>query len=420
MKSSSKRCLLTIAGLMLLAFVLRMTAAGWWQSRLGDERAFGFPDSHSYWYLAERLATGQPYEYGGPEFRVFRAPAYPLTLAGLFCLVGDDPPVMWARGLGALLGTLVVGAIAWLTYILFNERVAGIAALMAAVYPGAIAMSVFVLSEALFCLLMVAHLIFWVYAARAESRQRVIGWAILAGAWAGLATLARPSWLLFVPFAGIIATVAFAPRRRHLLVFGCLLVGMIVVMTPWWIRNYRVTGQFVPTTLQVGASLYDGLSPQATGASNMDFVPRFYAEQKAADALDPELPGVFEARLSQRMRDASVDWAKQHPGQVLVLAKTKFVRMWNLWPNATEFRSWKLRLIIVLGYVPLLVLALWGTWKYARRGWPYALCVIPAVYFTGLHVIFVSSLRYRQPAMLVWIVLAAAAIGTWKGRKVER
>jgi hypothetical protein len=122
------------------------------------------------------------------------------------------------------------------------------------------------------------------------------------------------------------------------------------------------------------------------------------------------------------MRDAAVDWAKSHPGRVLALMKTKFARMWNLWPNASEFRSWKLRLIIVLGYLPLLTCALWGTWKFARQGWPYILCVMPAVYFTCLHVVFVSSLRYRQPAMLVGIVLAAAAVSKFpklKGGKGE-
>ena len=328
---------------------------------------------------------------------------------------------MWARGLGAVLGTLAVGAIAWLTFILFDERAACIAACLAAVYPGAVAMSVFVLSEALFCPLMVAHLTCWVYASRADTTRRSIAWAVTGGVLAGLATLTRPSWILFVLFAGLLSVLAFRPRGRHVMVVACLLLGMAMAMTPWWVRNHRVTGAFVPTTLQVGASLYDGLNPNATGASNMDFVPRFYDEQKEADARDPSQPGVFEARLSQRMRDAAVQWARAHPTRVFALMKVKFVRMWNLWPNAAEFRSWKLRLIIFAGYVPLLVLALWGTWKNAARGWAYVLCVMPAVYFTILHVVFVSSLRYRQPAMLIWLVLAAGVLEKvlWKeGDKV--
>ena len=55
----------------------------------------------------------------------------------------------------------------------------------------------------------------------------------------------------------------------------------------------------------------------------------------------------------------------------------------------------------------VLVLGLAGIWRTARRGWPYVLCFIPAVYFTLLHVVFVGSIRYRQPAMLVLIVPAA-------------
>ena len=84
--------------------------------------------------------------------------------------------------------------------------------------------------------------------------------------------------------------------------------------------------------------------------------------------------------------------------------------MWNIWPNEPGLRSWPLRIIVMAGYVPLLLLGIWGTWKFARHGWPYALCAMPAVYFTLLHVIFVSSIRYRQPAMLAVIVLAAGTV----------
>ena len=65
------------------------------------------------------------------------------------------------------------------------------------------------------------------------------------------------------------------------------------------------------------------------------------------------------------------------------------------------------RLSKILRYVPIMLLALVGVWRTRRLDWPYRLCWLPAVYFTLLHVVFVASMRYRDPAMLVMIVLAA-------------
>ena len=84
-----------ILGIVALAFALRMAAAVWWQGRLDDAQSFGMPDSHGYWDLGQRIAAGRPYEYGGPEFRVFRAPSYPLVLAGLFRVLGEETAVIW-------------------------------------------------------------------------------------------------------------------------------------------------------------------------------------------------------------------------------------------------------------------------------------------------------------------------------------
>jgi hypothetical protein len=99
------------------------------------------------------------------------------------------------------------------------------------------------------------------------------------------------------------------------------------------------------------------------------------------------------------------------------LVGIKLLRMWSPLPNAAEFRSLPLRLILATTFTPVMLLALVGVWKYVRRDWPYLLLVLPAIYFTCLHVIFVSSIRYRQPAMLPLIILAAAAIVAWLGPK---
>ena len=187
-------------------------------------------------------------------------------------------------------------------------------------------------------------------------------------------------------------------------------------MCPWWIRNYQVAGRFVPTTLQVGASLYDGLNPEATGASNMPFSTPFFQAQKRDDAAAGRSREGFEIRLDRRLRDAAWAWARQHPAEVLRLVGHKFLRMWNVWPNASEFRSWPVRLVVAAGYVPVLLLGGVGLWTWGRRGWPYTVCLFPAMYFTCLHLVFVSSIRYREPAMLVWIVLAAAVVAGWWSR----
>lgn len=428
--------LLIATVILLLALGGRVAAAIWWQQRLGDPRAFYFGDSASYWELGRKLARQQPYEYPNEDARVFRTPGYPVLLAPLFWLPGasdrlEGPPVLWGRWLGCLLGALSVLLCILHGQLLFDGRVGLTAGVLAACYPGAITMSVMVLSEAPFVPCLLAQFVCWTLAARAsrcepsKRNHRMTGWALAAGLMGGLATLMRPSWLLFLPFAGAMILLwavgastakpaAFSKllgeRGTSLLRIGLLsCLGMIVPLAPWWYRNYQVTGHFVPTTLQVGASLYDGLSPQADGSSDMRFVSDFYEAQKQADASAGRVDG-FEYRLDRRLRTAALDWAAAHPGLSLRLAGTKFVRMWNPWPNARDFRSFWLKLILCLGYVPLLILGLLGWGRQAWRGWEYAICLLPAVYFTLLHMVFVSSIRYRQPAMMVLLVFSASSL----------
>ncbi len=419
------------AGILALALGVRIASGIWWQSRLPAETRFRFGDSEAYWDMGKGLAQGKPLQYGKVrKFRIFRTPGYPLLLSGLFIICGDgrdaahEPPVLCGRVLGAILGTIAVGGVGILGYLLFGARTAVVAGIVAAFYPEAIALSTFVLSEAPFCPLMVLHLVAWTLAWQAPDMKQRISWSIAAGIAAGLATLMRPSWLLFLPFAVPIGLVFYRERPKQLVIAGVMLAALCVTMLPWWIRNFQIAGRFVPTTLQVGASLYDGLGPQATGTSEMSFVPGFVREQVGADeaaanAGEP-LPGIFEDRLDRRMQSAAVEWARQNPGRVLELVGIKFLRMWSPLPNAAEFQSTMLRLVLAITYTPVIVLALFGLWRFAPRGWPYLLCFLPAVYFTCLHCVFVSSLRYRQPAMLVLIVLAAGVITSFVPALRER
>ncbi len=413
--------------ILALALTLRLVAACWWQSQLAPGQRFKFGDSDTYWVLAGHIAHGEPYEYGSSDARIFRMPGYPALLAVMLGLFGDNMPVLYARFLSAALGTAAVAGVYAVAQLLFDCRTALLAALLAACYPGAIAMSVVVLSEAPFCPLYLLQLVAWLKswqtgsdaaAGAVERASRLLAhpsapeqarrlfYGVVSGALAGLATLMRPDWLLFVPFVGVLGLLFTHQRQRHIAIVLVMSLGLTVVMAPWWWRNYRQVHEFVPTTLQVGASLYDGLNPRATGESDMSFVPRFVAEERDRGPAER----AFQSRLDDSMFAAAADWARQHPQRVIELAAIKLVRMWNIWPNNPNNRGGLLRLVTAATYLPAMVLAAIGIWRQRGKLWPAALGWLPAVYLTLLHLVFVSSIRYREPAMLGLLVFAAAAL----------
>ncbi len=393
-----------LAGILMLGLAVRLLAAQWWQSRLPAERPFLFADSESYWYLGHAIAAGEPYQFGTSDARVFRTPGYPSLLAVLFLLFGAPPPLFAARLMSVLCGVGAIAAVFGLARVIFTPAAALLASFIVAIYPGAIVMSVVVLSEAPFCPLMVGQLALWASAWHARRPWQMAGLGLVGGLVAALATLMRPSWLLFTPF-GLVVGCIDRRRSKHLLLSACMLLGLIVGMLPWWIRNWLVIGHFVPTTLQVGASLYDGLNPRATGASDMWFTGVYEPMERNRDSSEP-----LEYRLDRRLRREALSWAQAHPRRVAELAAQKLFRLWNVWPNEPQFRSWPLRGLVLATYVPLLLMSVAGAWYFRRVGLPALLCWLPALYITLLHVVFVSSVRYREPVMLPLAVLAAARI----------
>jgi 4-amino-4-deoxy-L-arabinose transferase-like glycosyltransferase len=409
-----------LGGILAVALAIRVSAAVWWDAR--EAGGFAFPDSESYWQLAEKISHGQPYQYG--DAAIFRTPGYPAILAPLYWL-SDHPPVHWARILGGVLGTLTVLLSYLWVKLAVNAQTGLVAAALVTLYPGAIAMSTFVLSEALFCPLMLLNLLCVQTACGAENNKKTISFAIFAGAFAAAAVLTRPSWLLF-PFFALLAgmlLIRAQQRKRWLTVSVVVLLTTCVCMTPWWIRNAKLTSEFVPTTLQVGASLYDGLHAGADGSSDMQFVAKEKADLQAATAAQNLSTIQSEMALNATLRQKALTWASENPTKVVQLAGVKFLRMWNVWPNHSEFQSSTMRTIVLLGYVPLLALAVIGCWFCQENRVFLTHCLLPTVYFTLLHCVFIGSIRYRQPAVLVLIGLSAVglvAIGNaiWKKNTV--
>jgi len=469
-----------VSAILFGALLIRLAAAVYWQSSLdASGERFRFGDSETYWVLAEKIVQGKTYEYGGVDSRAFRAPGYPIVLAAtMFCaeffsgiVVGpgsvqatEQYSILVARIVGCMLGVATIALLMIATFQLANsdkldKQFSLLASLccgfFGAFYLGAIGMSIFILSEAIFCPLMVLSLVAWNRSLQPGLKSPLF-WQLLAGIASGAACLCRPSWLLWPGLLVVLSLIRwrfqssifrssdesisakpapspilFSKMVLSLIMFG---FGMAAMMSPWWIRNYVVFQAFVPTTLQVGASLYDGLHDGASGASDegMRFTLETENELREFDRLWHENhPGSelqafqserlvpFEIRLNQALFSKAISWVRENPYATARLALIKFAKMWTPWPTAKEIGGLSVRIVEAVGYLVIVGLAIVGFMTIAPSlRYPAIIYASPVLYFAVLHTIFVGSVRYRQPAILVLTIVSGIG-AAWMLNQIE-
>lgn len=380
--------------------------------------AYYFPDSELYWKLALQLYHGRAYTDGARA--VLRAPGYPAFLA--FCMWPFGPDPHKVRMLQAALCSLVVPVMYWFWRSLFPERTARFATAILAVYPPAILISTFLLSEGPFTVWLAAQLASLAALHRlvaapgwySQKRGEVVGLALLAGLTGGLASLTRPYWLPVTPLAFAVLAMALVRNRQvsgtfaRLRVFGVLVIGVLmfaVTCAPWWIRNRIVTGHWVWGSLWVGASLYDGLNPRATGASDMGFLERPEEYGLPRDVLTMD-----EYEQDQFLRRKAWEFVRERPGQVLHLAVRKQLRFWSPLPALLQRSHPVLAAGAALFWGGVYALMLWGLLRLQNRR-RFCLYVLgPLLYTAAVHLLFVGSVRYREPVLLPALVLVAAGL----------
>lgn len=402
--AANKRWLIII---LAVALLLRLGTAVVLQNRLDAAgQSFLIPgDADGYWHLGRQIAQGKEYSIYHPPRRVLRMPGFPAFLAGCILVAGGN--LFPARIALSIVGTVACGLVYRLGVELVDPRTGLVACGLSAVSPAIVGFTPVILSETLFAAFMLGSLIAMAVLlrrhrdARGESARlpRAV-WirAAVTGLLIGLACYVRPSWLLAAPLFGM--ALCLLSRFRAAAIGHAVLILMVTLATlaPWGVRNSRVTGHFVLTTLWVGPSLYDGLNPQATGDSDMTFFDR-----------DNLLSEMSEYDVDRHYRAAAWDFVRDNPGRTMELAGVKLERFWNPCPNAAQFQRWQACLLLGGFFLPAVVLALAGGWKLRRRPEVLLLTIGPIVYFSAIHMVFVSSLRYRLPAE--YPLLIATAVG---------
>ncbi|MBN1825014.1 MAG: tetratricopeptide repeat protein [Candidatus Eisenbacteria bacterium] len=243
----NKAAAAAIGSVLLLALVLR----GAYFFSLADHPEFRTPMLDARWFHQQALSILDG-RWEGAE-AVFRAPLYPLFLAGVYRVLGADPAA--ARAL-----QLFLGCIAVLLSIRLGGRIFGrTAGLITGVLAAADWIVIHFEGELLIASilpLLATVLLLALLRAERSSRART---SLLAGALLGLFAAARPNVLLFLPAAAFL--LGRVERRRGLF----LIAGALLLIAPITVRNRIVSGEWILLSSQGGLNFYIGNNREADG-----------------------------------------------------------------------------------------------------------------------------------------------------------
>ena len=376
-------------------FLIAAVAVGFlvraaWSVAAGD--AIRFYDSDSYIKIADNLLAGNGLLWG--DERVGRPPLYPLLVAATrLAIFGKEFLLLYA--VQTVLSTASILLFAAGARRLLGRVAEGVTAVIIALDPYLVFHAGTVLSETLFIFFVAA---FFYSFTVALGRPRILA-GVGAGAAAAAAHLTRPSVPGLVILFAVFLVVWAKPRRRAVLAALAIALTAGILILPWGFRNYRVTGHWIFTTLGVGASLYDGVGPQADGSSNMEFLTKM-----------PELKGMTEVERDSYLLNRALNDAMESPGRVLALVPVKAYRFWSPQPTSGMFGTPFYRWVSLLAVVPVYALAALAVFTLSMRWRDLVILLAGPVYFTLVHVVFVGSPRYRSPIMPMVAMLAAAGV----------
>ena len=358
-------------------------------------------DANGYWELATRVAAGQDYSIYQPPRFVLRTPGFPLLLAASIKAFGNS--ILAARLVLAFVGM----ACCWMTFLLgrgwFGERCGLIAANIMAISPLHVGNSVLILSETLFalglitCLLLLSRLVGW---PTEKPSGNLVRMSFCSGVATGITVLIRPGWVLWVGVSSAIGM--FCGKRsfiQQMLMITMILAGCFLALLPWAYRNHAVTGHWIFTSLWSGPSLYDGLHPNATGASDMRFVDEenIYSSKSEYEA-------------NAHYKQLAFQFAIQNKARAFQLAIIKAGRYLSPTPNAQGFSVTPVFMVSLLFYAAFFLFVIFGTWRLRQQLAAIVLLASPFLQFLLVHMVFVGSIRYRLPVEYPLSVLAAAGI----------
>ena len=325
-------------------------------------------------------------------------PLYPLAVSVVARLGGMSE--ISHRALGALFGFGTIVLIGLIARRIDGPRTGLIAAGVAAVYPVLVAADGAMMSETLYGLLIAGALY--------VSLRVVDGWrspwaAASLGALIGLAALTRAEGLLLLALLAWPLALYRRPRRAAL--FAASTAACLVVLAPWVIRNestfHELTISHNDATVLAGANCPGTYHGGDLGSWQFACISKRVT--------------VDERLQSDRWRKEGLHYMEHHAGRLVVVVPVRVMRTWDLWQprRQVEFAESEARWASkagVVAYFLLMPFAFAGAWIIRRWRARLLVLVAPAVLVTVVSAAGYGVPRFRHPAEIAIVVLAAVAI----------
>jgi 4-amino-4-deoxy-L-arabinose transferase-like glycosyltransferase len=364
-------------------------------------RPVTLPDSSTYLAPALSWAQGQGLMEAPGQPLQYRLPLYPLALGIVIRLFGESLRAMTLVNVAFHIAAMLL---ARALVARRDPAVASWAAALAIVHPPFLTATATVLQESMLSLLLV--LFAWSLTCAGEStRNRA---AAGAGAALGAAALGK---VLVLPLALPAAILlAFVPRRSPSRA-AAFLVGLLLVLVPWAIRNRVAFGRFEVTNNNGGHTLLGG-----TTANDIDDWYHFAEYVQAVERWKADAHRQ-EPVLDRYLYAVAVERIRADPGRWLSLVAGRVVRFmlparhWMVavgWARPGTLSPWFVAGAILQG--ALFVAAALLVVTVRRRRLPVTLLIGPAIVFWHLAVYAVAYVSPRYNVTIGPVLVSSAAL----------
>lgn len=354
-------------------------------------------DDRGYLESARILAEEGRFTYNDPERpTVFITPALPGLLAALYKLTGGGS--MWEQSFRILQAAMVMAGLYMLFRIgrrIFDERTALWAVGISSLYPPLWLMSMLIFTESLFLL----FLMLLVYTALRAMEEPASRQALLFGLLWAAAVYVRPTIALWPGLVFLFYLFGAKLPWKRLVRCGLITAAVfILILLPWWVRNYEVSGgHFIPLTKAGGNPLLLGTYPFTVPALFLDEQRTWHTtnDLQVNDKQDTE-------RAVERIRKGF----KERPFLYAAwYTSGKFALFWGDVFYWMALPGVPLALAVLYHYA-LLIPGFIGIWKY-RHSAGAKLILMLFGYMSILHMIYLAHSRYSAPLMPLLALFAA-------------